>query len=78
MAEAVSARGADVTVIARSKARLAEAARMELKTSSAPEACLHQRCDAPSSPTHLGSDPRYRSGVAWGLTVGDAPVGLDT
>jgi NAD(P)-dependent dehydrogenase (short-subunit alcohol dehydrogenase family) len=50
-----------------------------------PEAYLQQRYGPPLTPSHLGeqvadilSDPRYRSGVAYGLTVGGAPVGLDT
>jgi NAD(P)-dependent dehydrogenase (short-subunit alcohol dehydrogenase family) len=50
-----------------------------------PEAYLEKRYGPPLTPDHLGRqvanilvDPRYRSGVAYGLTAGDAPVGLDT
>jgi hypothetical protein len=50
-----------------------------------PEAYLAKRYGPPLTPAHLGAqvadmlaDPRYVAGVAYGLTIGEAPVGLDT
>ena len=50
-----------------------------------PEAYVAERYGTPLTPDHVGEqvadiivDPRYRSGVAYGVTIEDMPVGLDT